>query len=474
MKILSAREVREAEEYTLQADGITVRTLIERAAAALAAAVRLRADYGAKICFVCGEGNNGADGITAAEYLTEFSPAVVRVADGGDGLRKFIESVADYDIIVDAVFGTGLNRMIEGTLCGVIAAINGSRAFVISADIPSGLNADTGDIMGVCVDADLTVGFGVLKRGHLFLYGRDMCGETVCADIGLKFPHENYPEVLTDFTVPGRKSKSNKGDYANVKIIAGSRRMPGAAVLSMRAAESALRSGAGLVTLGVPQSVLPAYAARTVESMLFPLSDGPGGLVFAEQEIRAFLEKADVLIIGSGLGRNQEIALLLEFVLREYALKVIIDADGLNMLREEMLPGSRCNIVLTPHVAEFSRLSGYGVYDVERNMIDLAREYAARNACTVVLKSNTTVITDGERVRVYAAGSAALAKGGSGDVLAGITGGLSAFMPLTSAAEAACGILAECAAAYPDYSVHSITASDLIKKIPYILKKHVK
>ena len=345
MKIVTAQEMREIDRKTIEGIGIAGHVLMERAGGAVAFKIRELFEK-RKVIVLAGSGNNGGDGIVAARELHTlgWNVKVLLLAreerlshDCGEQYAiarktgvpiEFREGVTATDlhsaVVVDALLGTGLHKDVEGSMADTIRLLNGSHAPVVSVDIPSGVSSDTGHVMGVAVKADYTVTFGLPKRGHLLYPGADCTGRLFIENIG--FPASlldsgnltvELPERLfISSLVPQRKRYSHKGSYGHVLIVAGSRGKTGAAFM---AAKACLRAGAGLVTVGVPESLLDIFQSRVTEEMTLPLPDrGDGSLSYrAAEVISGFLsETAHVLCIGPGIGVSGETERLLEELLR--------------------------------------------------------------------------------------------------------------------------------------------------------------
>lgn len=490
MNVFTSEQMRQIDIFN-ETKNISAITLMGLAGCALAEAVSK--EEGQKIAVFCGTGNNGGDGFAAVQNLSKSNKDITVFLAGepktqaakyyyecikncGVNITQYDgQNIQGFDIVIDALLGTGLNDDVKGIYCQIINAINSADAKIISADIPSGLNADNGLVMGVCVKADITVTFVGYKLGHFFNDGADMCGKIILDGIGAIIPQENYVAMKRDFSLPARKKSSHKGNYANIKIIAGSDTMCGAAFMAHSSCMAALRSGAGMVTLAVPSSIKCAYMGRVTESMLFFLQDENGKIKFCKEEIDILLAKADVLIIGMGLGTSFEVGKILQYVLKNYDLTMIIDADGLNSLNIEWLLDTKCKVILTPHIGEFSRLCGRSIQDIRQNSVNIAQEFCQKYKCELVLKSNATIILNGAKTHLNAVGTPAQAKGGSGDVLAGVLGAFCGIMPIFDAAVYACYVCGSAAvAAEKELGSYSVLASDIIKNIPIILKKLTK
>ena len=420
----SNQQMRRFDEAAIAA-GTPALMLMERAGKALAQAVseachRLGAG---DALFVCGGGNNGGDGFVAARILHEageevavlclaqkFSPdcAAVKAQYKGELLGRIPRR--RYALIVDCLFGTGLARPVEGESAALVDFINGSGAYVIACDLPSGLME--GGIAGeTCVRADETVTMGQLKQALLLSDGADVAGKISVADIGIPAA-ENGAEVWENADVkaffPRRRSNTHKGSYGTACILAGGA-YSGAAFL---AAGACLKSGAG-------------YTKLCVSGELYPHAIGklPAAVLREYKAIDGDILGADALAVGMGSGVSEQLYVYIAELLTNYTGTLVLDADALNTISAygtEVLSKHACRVVLTPHPKEFSRLAECSVKEVLADPVGMAKEFAARFGVTVLLKNNRSVITDGVRVAVNPTGSPSLAKGGSGDVLSGL------------------------------------------------------
>lgn len=473
IKLLSNSQMRAADEYTINRIGIPSRTLMRRAGAAIAEeAVAAVASLGARsVTVVCGTGNNGGDGYVCAEILKSKGLAVNVFAFGGrlspDCEREKAAYTGSYtdeiqaDVIVDCIFGTGLTRAVSGEYAEVIEKINRSSAYVISADIPSGINGDNGRVFGCAVKADLTVAIAELKLGVFLGDGFDYCGAVVRKDIGIILPEENYITVYGDGDIrefyPERRRNTHKGSFGSANVIAGSDRYVGAAALSTAAA---LKSGCGYVRLTTTEKIKFALAAKYPQAV--------------------YLENYDLssqsVAIGMGCSVSVELYATIKLLLEQYRGTLIIDADGLNTLAKygaEVLKNKTCTVIITPHVKEFSRLTGKTVEEIFSDPVKYATEFAREYSAVVLLKGAASVITDGRRICVNVRGNTALAKGGSGDMLAGYmcgcaARGLEAFDAAVCAAYTL-GLAAEISAeADTEYCVG---AQEIVKNINLAVKR---
>ncbi len=405
-------------------------------------------------CF-CGKGNNGGDGLAIARLLSRLGCRVTVFLTHGDSFKgdalinreiinhmncrichvpdNISDLVHSFDIIVDAIFGTGMYGMVDDDTFSLISAINNSNKYVLSVDIPSGISADTGEIWGICVNATRTVTFGAYKTGLFLFPGCDYTGEITLCDICTPdFVLSDINKFVTDEdfvrdNLPRRKKNSQKSDYGKVLIIGGRQGMTGAPAM---AAEAALRMGAGLVTVGVCKSLNSVLEEKLTEAMTYPLAEADGHLSRdASTQIKKLMERADAVLFGPGVGTSADIYELLKAVMESCTVPLIIDADGLNVLASytELLEKCSCSLIFTPHEVEMSRLLKTTLSEVTENRIGVAHDFAQENGVTLILKGHHTIVTaeDGTQY-INITGNPGLATGGSGDVLAGMVAALAA------------------------------------------------
>lgn len=469
-RILTNSQMREADLWTIEKLGISHEELVNRAGKALFDEINKRF-MGGRVLVCVGKGNNGADGEVLAKLLSNKHGFSVQVFNVQNGLLKIFDN--KFDIIVDCIFGTGLNKEVEGRYKKAIDCINNSNAFIISCDIPSGLNGDTGLARGVCVKADLTIAIQEFKIGHFINDGRDYCGTTISKDIGISIWGEDYVTRISKNTCKKFFEKRNvnvhKGLYGRACVVGGSKNLPGSVNLSYNALSS-LKVGAGYSTIAFPESLYNAYALANPECTIFTIKDNDGQIIFDENNLSGLLN-FDSLGIGMGIGVSNEVYKLLRFILKNYKGRLLIDADGLNCLAEfgvDILKEATCEVVVTPHIGEFSRLIKKSSSELLNNCIDYAKIFAKENKVTVILKSATSIITDGNKVVLNTTGCSGMAKAGSGDVLSGILTGLLArkhdFFETCTVAPFIFGIAGEYAQSLQND--WTITASDLVKSIP--------
>jgi len=510
MKIVSSEGMRRIEQASVQA-GVSLDTLMENAGLAVAESVRdvLRSPSGRSALVLVGPGNNGGDGFVVARHLAWWGARVsayictsrpdedpkrvlaaeagVQIASAqGDGDLAHLSAVArEADVIVDGVLGTGRVRPIERPLSGILGAVREATASspppVIAIDVPTGADADTGRFDPAGLPADITLMLGRPKLGPYLRPGEGAWGALRILDIGIPagLDDDVAVELLTPDSagalLPDRPSASHKGTFGRALIVAGSPRYVGAAYL---AAAAATRSGAGLVTLAASPAVHPLVAARLAEATYLPLAGGPDdGLdaPAATSEIRAALPDFASLLVGPGLGQEPStIDLVAKLLLgRAERPPTVLDADALNILSDTAGWWDRVSgqAVLTPHPGEMARLLGIpGPGPVQEDRLTAAQDAARRSGHIVVLKGACTVIAhpDG-RAHVSPWVNPGLAKGGTGDVLAGLIAGLLAQMPAAPFAAAALGVYVHGLAAdvvRTRLGETGMTAGDLLPALP--------
>ena len=399
--------------------------------------------------------------------------------------KKTISGAAKADIIVDAILGTGLNSNLSGPYRSVVEGINALGKEVVSVDIPSGINSDTGQIMGAAVKADLTITFGIPKVGLYLFPGMEHSGKVEVIDIG-------FPEALTSGEAiktgiiersdiaplfPARQKDTHKGSYGHLLVIAGSRGKTGAAAM---ASTAALRTGAGLVTLAVPKNLQPIYEIKLIEVMTEPLSEGERWSIGenALGEVLSLAEDKSAVAIGPGIMPIPAATMVMAELIKELYQPVVIDAGGIDAIisNPDVLKKAKGQRVITPHPGEMGRLLGVSSRDVQADRVGIAKRYAEENNVCVVLKGAHTVIAVPEgNVFINTTGNPGMATAGAGDVLTGMIGGLLAqgFKPelATIAAVYLHGLAGDLIR--NEKGEYGIMATDLIDKIPYAIKSVV-
>lgn len=446
-KIVSAGVMRESDAYTCQ-NVTDSKTLMLLAGKGI---VESFEPYG-RIAVVCGAGNNAGDGYVAAKILAEkgFDVTVFLASDkfSPDGKYYFdmcakagikTETLCEktylsaFDIILDCLLGTGFTGEARGNIALAIDKINESGARVVSADINSGLSADSG-ISQKCVVSDLTVSVGSYKYGHFLGMAKDVMREKTNVDIGIAVRGEYAVLAEREDFLPlllPRKCFSNKGTYGYVGIMGGCTEYSGAVKLANMGA-SALRAGCGVAKLIVPKSISASVSPYLLESTLCPLADEDGHIIFDKGKIDASLKGLSALSVGMGWGVSPENEKILSCILSQKELTLIIDADGLNTLArmdKALLKSTKCRVVLTPHPKEFERLSRIPTSCVLSDPVSHAKSFAREYGVILLLKGTSTVVTDGNSAYIVDKGSAGMATAGSGDVLSGVLTGLLGYMP---------------------------------------------
>lgn len=508
MKILTSAGMKIAESAAVERGGSYLE-LMEQAGAGAARGILTLADPARRPALIlCGKGNNGGDGLVVARYLAqaggkvtvlflmgrELSPLSrsnlhalenlpVRVLYAEDlSEQEERELFASAGILVDAVFGTGFSGDLPESCRKVMDMANDSDGVKIALDAPSGVDCDTGFADPHSFRAGVTYVFGAYKPAHLLKSSRDLCGRAELVDIGI--PQALLDSIAQGITVmgpelvghciPKRREDSNKGDYGRLLNIGGCKNMTGAVILSILAA---MRCGAGLVKAAVPEPVEPLVAGRLLECIHLGLPAAADGSfsVDGAETLRDQCRWATAVLLGCGLSVTEDTRLLVEDVIANSTHPLVIDADGLNCVAAdpEVLRKARVPVILTPHIKEMSRLTGLPVEVVKARRFDVAGQFAAKYGVTVVLKdSNTVVATPRGELYLNDNGNSGMAKGGSGDVLAGI---IASFLAqgAPTASSAVAGVWLHAAAgdmAAQNLTRYAMLPSDLIDELPYVFR----
>jgi ADP-dependent NAD(P)H-hydrate dehydratase / NAD(P)H-hydrate epimerase len=519
-RLVTAVQMQELDRRTIAGHGIPGLTLMENAGRGVVEVMErhLGTLAGTRPLVICGKGNNGGDGFVVTRLLLakQAKPDCVllgRAADlSGDALTNYQRLVdsgfpvreapsssdieplfQDRKLIVDAIFGTGLTRAPSGLTAEAITLINQSGSYVVSIDLPSGLQSDTGAPYDPCVRANLTVTMALPKLG-LWLYpGRELAGEVEVAEIGIgtgdqgsgtgvRTPTPDTRPLTPDglaflldaehirSILPPRKPDGNKGTFGRALLIVGSRSYSGAAILAGR---TAVRSGCGIVQLAVPEGILDVVAASVVEAIKSPLPQTADAALSpaALESLLDMSAEAQAIAIGPGIGTDRRTRKLELDFLTEVEKPTVVDADGINNLvgRLDLLPRIKPPLILTPHPGEFSRLTGLKPSDINADRVGVSRRFATERKVVLVLKGASTVVAapDGTAY-VNPTGNSGLASGGTGDVLTGLIAGLMAqgMSPL----DAACagvflhGLAADIAV--QTLTAHCLAAGDLPRFLP--------
>jgi hydroxyethylthiazole kinase-like uncharacterized protein yjeF len=512
MLLVSSEEMRELDRLTIERFGIPGHVLMERAGKGATRALLETLPHvrrkGRRALICAGKGNNGGDGLVIARLLRRrgartdvllFGRAeevggdalrnlrayrraggVVREVTSVAGLDRLVGLLREADVVVDAIFGTGLNSALRDPQASAIDLINASGVPIFAVDIPSGLDADTGLPLGTAIQAEGTATFGFAKIGQVLYPGARLCGALAVVDIGIApqavAEHPPRTALLEAADVarllPLRDAEAHKGTTGHVLVIAGSFGKTGAAQLVSRAA---LRAGAGLVTLVGPRSLYPIYAGGVLEVMTDALPDRDGRIRFDEDHLRRLAEGKAAAVIGPGIGTHTDAARTVRWLLRHLEIPVVLDADALTVVSHDpsALRKAAARVTVTPHPGEMGRLLGTSAGSVQQDRVGTARRFAIEHGCTTVLKGARTVVADGSgRAWVNPTGNPGMASGGMGDVLAGILGGLLA-QGLPPAEAALLGVWVHGAVAdrlAAEAGEIGLVASDLIGGLPVGLK----
>jgi len=544
LKTATSEEMQRIDRTTIEKYGIPGTVLMERAGLSVVARIndlffqgtghperKLNGagrgqssdrNKGRKIIVVCGGGNNGGDGFVIARILHNQGREVEVYITANPGSLKddakinydaagkfgviirpvsqFLKysrpSVTSNCLVVDALFGTGLSKEVRAPLADVIGKINRMSAPVVSVDIPSGISSDTGQILGCAIKAQHTVTFGLPKRGHFLYPGAEYTGQLFIEEIGFPLTLLTSEKIRINLVqkedirtlLPVRPKYSHKGTYGHVLVVAGSRGKTGAALMAARAC---LRAGAGLVTIGIPDTLVNTFQSRVTEEMVLPLPDkGDGTLsVKAADSILAFLKKKGmVLAIGPGLSVDREISGLVRLLIEKSGVPMVIDADGLNAIADnvDVLKKRRAPVILTPHPGEMAgllkkypagssqRSGADGLREgIEKDRISTALNFAGKTKTCVVLKGVPTITaTPTGEAFINTTGNPGMATAGTGDVLTGMISALLA-QNMSPADAAVLGVylhgLAGDIVAYKT-GQNSLIASDIISNLPKVLR----
>ena len=442
-RIVTGKEMKALDLYTIEEMGVPSLVLMERAGLAAANALKEYDFSLKKVLVLCGGGNNGADGVVIARILhlwgyetdvcilgnpEHFTEEMKKQIDIGKkyGL-SFVKTFKqkEYTTIVDAILGVGLSREVTGIYEQVIKRLSDYKGKILSVDIPSGISADTGQILGCAVHADLTVTFAFLKAGLCLYPGASCAGKVLVADIGIYAPQNvEYTSTLLacnkeDLASISRKPDGNKGTFGKILLVAGSKGMFGAAYFSGMAA---MRTGAGMLKICTREENRPLFSCFP-EAMLQTYEDDTD----LQELLQESLDWADVVGIGPGLGTSAQAATLLKTLLAHCQKPLVIDADGLNLLKDRisLLKEHKGPVLLTPHLGEFARISGISPEEWKKNPVNLTKRLAKELSAVLICKDARTVVSTPEgRTYVNLSGNDGLATAGSGDVLTGILLGL--------------------------------------------------
>ena len=498
-QIVTGKEIKEIEKYAINEIGVPSLVLIERAALCVSQRIRQRFSKKDNICIVCGSGNNGADGVAIARQLIENEFQVTVVVLGQ--LEKFTEEMKHqiavlekcglgflkeipnetFSCFVDAIFGVGLSRNITDVLIlNAIDTINSSDAYIYSVDIPSGICADTGKIMGTAVKADETITFSYGKTGLYIYPGKECAGKVAVDEIGLKV-FDNIKSKISHYMIEDfdvyrlllRTSDGNKGTFGKVAVIAGNEENTGACILCTKAV---LRSGAGMVkayssgdNVEIIKNVLP-------EAMTCVLKEGS-----MVSKMNEAVEWADCVVIGPGIGQGEDAYMKMKTVLQNFPhkKKLLIDADGINLIAKseelkELTEKVNC-LIYTPHMAELSRLTAYKVTELKENLDNIMSEICRGDNSIYVCKDSVTrIYSKHDPVYINCHGNSGMATAGSGDVLAGIIAAYVSRRGIDIYEATTLGVYMHSLAGDEAAKVcgqNGMLAGDIIEALPKVLKK---
>ncbi len=510
MKIVTAEQMGNIDRRAIKELGIPGPVLMENAAAAVLTEMERFFDglAGVKVGVICGKGNNGGDGLALARRLrirgvpvrvallapfgalrgeAKVNLSILRKTDvdilPSASARSLAELIAWSDILVDALLGVGLSSPLKGAYAQAVEMMNRSGRPVVAVDIPTGINADTGAVMGAAVKADLTVTMALPKRGLVLHPGAAYAGEVRVADIGIPPEAVEKEKINTGLLdrasawglVKHREPDAHKGDFGRLMVIAGSLGKAGAAVM---AGKAALRTGAGLVSVAAPLGLVPIIQQQVFEAMCIPAAESIDGTIGmgAEDELFKAAGKMTACAMGPGLSTHYETVQVIRNLIQRLTIPMVIDADGINALAGslDLLKRAKAPVVMTPHPGEMGRLLSIPSQEVQKDRIGIAADFAAKYKVTLVLKGAGTIIAaSGGEIFVNTTGNPGMATGGTGDVLTGMIGSLLAQG--YAATQAAClavylhGLAGDLAA--KEKGEAGMIAGDVIEKIPEAIRE---
>jgi len=516
MKVVTGEDMRKIDAKAISEYKIDSLTLMENAGKGILDFLKQEFPdlKKKKICILCGKGNNGGDGLVVSRLLSQMKvksnvfliarkeelkkdvktnlnrllKEKVRVKEitSFKDLKEVESDLKMYDIIIDALLGTGFTGAVTGLLAKLIELVNSLDSIVVSVDLPSGLNANNGQVISSCIKADYTVTLGLVKVGLLIYPGANYVGKIVVKDIGIPKELVESENLQLNFVLkedlfnifPKRNPDCNKGSVGKVLVVGGSVGLTGAPSLTSLAA---LRSGCGLVTLGIPSSLNSIIETKLTEVISKPLPENSNGTIGLNSEscILEMSESYDVLVLGPGLGKDKEIGQVVKNLVREIKIPVVLDADALNLISSNVLvlKDKKAPFVLTPHPGEMSRLTNIPIEDIQANRIDVAKEFARKYNVILVLKGARTVIADPDgNIFINSTGNSGLATAGTGDVLAGMIAGFIAqgagILNSTIIGVYLHGLAGDIAK--ESKTEYGMIASDVLDNIPNAIKEVIK
>jgi len=513
MKLISSKQMKEIDEKAIVEYSIPGIILMENAGIKMVEVIKnIKKELkNLKVIIIVGKGNNGGDGLVIARHLinseamvdvfllckpkqftkdatinfnilTKMKANIFKLVKEED-IERLMESMMDVDVIVDAIYGIGFKGSLDDFENMVVEMVNKNRASIVSVDISSGVEADTGKVYKNAIRANYTVTFSLPKIGQILGRGSEYVGELTIADISIPKNLLNdkslkmnlIDEVMIKNFLNKRDDDSHKGTYGHVAIIGGSVGMSGAVIL---ASSAALRSGAGLITAAVPKSLVSIVEGGAIEVMTKPLFETKDKKISlkALSEIENLLKIASVCAIGPGMGKYYDANNLIKSVIKKSNIPMLIDADGINALDGDgrILKEAKIPIVITPHPGELGKLTGLKIEEIQKNRLDVAKKYALEYGVILVLKGHKTIIASPKgEIFVNTTGNPGMATAGSGDVLSGIIIGLMA-QGLNSLDASVVGVHIHGLAGdlvAERKGQRGLVASDLIKYLPYLLEK---
>lgn len=496
MEILSVSKAKIIDKKTIEEVGVPSIVLMENAGSEIAKSI---SEKGESFLICCGCGNNGGDGLVIARklMLKEKKVKVIIIGNPEKGTNdfcinyrilknmkadidiitvineSFTNYLSEYDIVLDCIFGVGLNREVEGVFYDAIAIINEFGKYIISVDIPSGLDGDKGNKKGISIKADETYTIQVYKKGFLSYEALELLGKVSIVDIGILNETIKQNSCNISFIdkenitrqLPKRKLWGHKGNYGKVVVLAGSEEYTGAAYL---VSQAAVKTGAGLVTLIIDDVVRGILAGKLVEAMTVGYKE--------KNKIDRLIKEATVIACGPGLGKGEKSVEKLKYVIKNSNCPLVLDADALNILSEnkDLFEYIRNKAVITPHMGEMSRLTGKSIEFVDSNKLEICKEFSSEYGIITLLKGYYTLISDGINIRVNNTGSSCMASGGMGDVLTGIIASLiGQGMEVFQATQLGANIHGAIGDFFSETN-YSVNAQRLVDEIPYFMKKYLK
>ena len=510
MRVLTIENTRKAEQLANES-GISYLQLMENAGSYCARIIRKTFENTSKrnALIICGKGKNGGDGFVIARKLSEYGYNITVMMTMGlptdeessemlSRIRAMGINIVHYDdssmidkyfenaqMIIDCIFGVGFKGEPDDRMAEIFNKVNGASASVISIDVPSGLNGNSGNLPEVCVRADMTIAVMVLKPVHVLKPSMLTCGKVVVAPIGV--PSQCLEQVNTTlFTVSEEEIKgffkkrsvdSHKGTFGTVLVIGGSYEMPNAVYF---ASQAAINSGAGLVKLAFPSVAYNAIAPKTFEQVLVPLESNKKGRISqnATRRLENEMKKCSCVVIGCGMGNDEDTKSVTEFVIKNSEVPIILDADGINCLKDniDIIDQAKATVILTPHPKEMSRIAGVTVDEIQQNRGAVVKSFTKAHKSVLVLKGASTLVgsTDYDDIYVNNTGNPGMATGGTGDVLGGIIASFIAqgVDPFTSAVAGVNihGVVGDKVS--EEYSMMGNTPSLMLSELPKILSKY--